>query len=213
MQKGSKGADTGANRIKIIRWFWCSVFGQKYENAPNSQAAKDFAELQRWMAGGDPTESVREFKFDPNLRQVTPRQRAVYRGIMALILQHGALDFHKRGKITTQLLGDKKNPVDDHHVFPRAFLDKHDLPAGLRDCILNRTFIDRETNQRLSKREPSDYFSEIREKHGNKETDDLLKSHLLPQGDESPLLSDDFEAFLELRERTLKELVSRRTQE
>jgi hypothetical protein len=213
MQKGSKGADTGANRIKIIRWFWCSVFGQKYENAPNSQAAKDFAELQRWMAGGEPTESVREFKFDPNLRQVTPRQRAVYRGIMALILQHGALDFHKRGKITTQLLGDKKNPVDDHHVFPRAFLDKQDLPAGLRDCILNRTFIDRETNHRLSKREPSDYFSEIREKHGNKETDDLLKSHLLPQGDESPLLSDDFEAFLELRERTLKELVSRRTQE
>jgi len=47
----------GANRLKLLRWFWCSVFGQRYENAPNSQAEKDFGELNRWM-GAEPNLSL-----------------------------------------------------------------------------------------------------------------------------------------------------------
>lgn len=212
MQSEISGADTGANRLRILRWFWCSVFGQMYENAPNSQAERDFAELQRWMKGGEPPDSVDGFKFDINLRQVRPRQRAVYRGVMALILQNGALDFHKRGKITAQLLADKKNPVDDHHIFPRAFLENRDVPGSLRDCILNRTFIDRVTNRRLSKRAPSDYFGEIRTKQGGAETDEMLASHILPQGLSSPLLEDDFESFLKWREQEMVALIRRKTQ-
>jgi len=213
IQEGSKGISVGANRLRLTRWFWCSVFGQKYENAPNSQAEKDFAELRRWMAGGEPPESVRDFRPDINLRQVTPRQRAVYRGIMALILQHGAMDFYQRGKITTQLLSDSKNPVDDHHVFPRAFLDSQGVQVALRDCILNRTFIDRETNQRLGKRAPSDYLTELRFEHGEKKIDELLRSHQLPAEDGSPLLSDDFDGFLNRREMILKERIAHHTQE
>jgi len=210
-QKESKGADEGANRIKIVRWFWCSVFGQKYENAPNSQTEKDFSELKRWMAGGEAPESVREFKLEMNLRQVRPRQRAVYRGIMALILHSGAMDFHKRGRITAQLLADKKNPVDDHHVFPKAFLDEKKVPASLRDCILNRTYIDRITNRRLSKRSPADYFSEIRNKHGEEATDTLWKSHQFPAGPNSPLLNDDFERFFTYRTEALLGLIQQAT--
>jgi hypothetical protein len=208
-QRTVKGADEGANRVKLVRWFWCSVFGQRYENAPNSQAEKDFGELLRWMKGGEEPESVAEFSIDGlKLRETRPKQRAVYRGTMSLILQNGALDFHKRGRITTQLLGDKKNPVDDHHVFPRAFLNERNEAARLRDCILNRTYIDRKTNQRLSKRAPSDYFGEIRSKHGKSETTELLRSHLLPL---TPLLADDFNAFLKAREDELLHLIALRT--
>lgn len=211
-QRDVKGADAGANRVKILRWFWCSIFGQKYENAPNSQAEKDFSELQRWMKGGEPPESVVEFHFDLNLRHVRPRQRAVYRGVMALVLQNGALDFHKRGRITSQLLADKKNPVDDHHIFPRAYLDERGVPALTRDCIVNRTFIDRITNRRLRKRAPSEYFNEIRTKHGEAETDQLLRSHALPYGPQSSLVADEFERFLIDREQALKRLIDTRTQ-
>jgi hypothetical protein len=208
-QRTAKGADEGANRLKLLQWFWCSVFGQRYENAPNSQAEKDFGELLRWMGGGSQPESVAEFSTDGlKLREVRPKQRAVYRGTMSLILQNDALDFHKRGKITSQLVGDKKNPVDDHHIFPRAFLNKRNEPAKLRDSILNRTYIDRKTNRRLSKRAPSDYFGEIRQKHGVKETQELLRSHLLP---EEPLLADDFDGFLKAREAKLLRLIEQKT--
>ena len=50
---GAKGSGVAAIRDKMKRWFWCSVFGQAYENAPNSQSAKDFVELKRWINGGD----------------------------------------------------------------------------------------------------------------------------------------------------------------
>ncbi len=211
-QQNVKGAESGANRIKLIRWFWCSVFGQKYENAPNSQAEKDFSELKSWMNDGQEPESVMTFTLESlRLRNVRPKQRAVYRGVMALILQNGALDFQKRGPITSQLIADKKNPIDDHHIFPRAYLNKRDIPANQRDCILNRTYIDRSTNHRLSKRAPSDYFGEIRQKHGPQPTDELFRSHLLPTGSESPLLKDQFEAFLERREELLMGLIRKKT--
>jgi hypothetical protein len=211
-QEGVKGADVGANRIKLLRWFWCSVFGQQYENAPNSQAEKDFGELKAWMGGGHEPESVASFSLESlKLRNVRPKQRAVYRGAMALILQNGALDFHKRGAITSQLIADKKNPVDDHHIFPRAFLDEQGVSPALRDCILNRTYIDRATNHRLSRRAPSDYFSEIRQKHGAQDTDDLFRTHLLPIGNDSPLLKDDFEGFLTMREKLLMDLIQKKT--
>ena len=38
-----KTAEAGAHRQKLNRWFWCAVFGQVYESAPNSKAAKDVA--------------------------------------------------------------------------------------------------------------------------------------------------------------------------
>lgn len=211
-QKEIKGADVGANRLKLLRWFWCSVFGQRYENAPNSQAEKDFGELSRWMTGGAPPESVSDFKISSlNLNSVRPRQRAIYRGCMALIIQNGAQDFHKRGRITGQLMYDKKNPVDDHHIFPQAYLNSKNVPASQRDCILNRTYIDRQTNQRLSKRAPSDYFSEIRTKHGKNETDTLMQTHLLPTGDTSPILSDDFDSFLQAREGQFLSIIEKKT--
>jgi hypothetical protein len=206
-----KGAQQGTNLLKVQRWFWCSVFGQRYENAPNSQAEKDFVELQRWLSGGDAPESVKDFNLAVDLKQVKPRQRAVYRGAMALVLQHGALDFHKRGKITSQLLADKKNPVDDHHIFPRAYCDATGIPSGLRDCILNRTFIDSTTNRRLSKRSPSDYFGEIRAEHGERDADALFHSHLIPPGADSPVLRDDFQGLASMREKAFVELIKQRT--
>jgi len=207
-----KGAEVGVDRLKLLQWFWCSVFGRRYENAPNSQAEKDFGELKRWTSGGDAPESVTEFRIDGlSLRHIRPRQRAVYRGVMALVLQQGALDFHKRGHITAQLLADRRNPVDDHHIFARAFLDEKGYPPSLRDCIVNRTYIDRDTNRRLSRRSPSDYFKEIRAKHGPQATDQLLGSHFLPSGSGSPLLFDDFLKFLEQREAALVAAINDRT--
>ena len=40
-----KTAEAGAQREKLKRWFWCAVFGQVYESAPNSKSAKDVVEI------------------------------------------------------------------------------------------------------------------------------------------------------------------------
>lgn len=201
-----KTAEAGAHREKLKRWFWCAVFGQVYESAPNSKSAKDVAELLPWLAGGATPESVAMFRFDPRaLRDVTPRQRSIYRGVINLILGGGARDFHTQAVITGKLMADEG--IDDHHVFPSAWLERRGVsPARLRDCVLNRTLIDRTTNQMISDRAPSDYLAEIRNTAGFP-FDAVLTSHSLPLGVGSGLLKDDYEAFLAWRqERLWKEI-------
>jgi len=194
------GPAVGANRDKIKRWFWCAVFAQSYDSAQNSKAARDFVEVTKWMAGGDVPQVIADFKFDPEiLRQITPRQRAIYRGCIGLILRNEARDFHNGTRITVKLIQEEK--IDDHHVFPQGYIAEHleGVNTTLRDCILNRTLIDKPTNIRISKRAPSDYLEEIKGELGDK-FEQLIASHLLPS---APLLADSHEEFLDQRQALL----------
>jgi hypothetical protein len=192
-------AEAGAHREKLKRWFWCAVFGQAYESAPNSKSAKDVVEILQWVSGGEPPETVASFRFDPRaLRDVTPRQRSIYRGVINLILGGEARDFHTQAVITGKLMAEEG--IDDHHVFPGAYLERGGIaPARLRDCVLNRTLIDRTTNQMIGDRAPSDYLAEIKSTPGFPFLP-VLTSHGLPGAEDSPLLRDDYEAFLAWRQ-------------
>jgi len=208
-----KSAEAGAQRERVKRWFWCAVFGQAYESSPNSQAAKDVAEVLAWFAGGKAPESVLGIRFDPKtLRDITPRQRAVYRGVICLILGSGtgARDFHTQAVITGNLMNEEG--IDDHHVFPDNYLSSK-LGITLsrsRDCVLNRTLIDRTTNQMISNRAPSDYLAEIRNTEGFP-FDAVLESHCLPTGASSPFLTNDYHAYLTWRQDRLWQEIKRVT--
>ena len=205
-----KSAEAGAHRQKLNRWFWCAVFGQVYESAPNSKAAKDVTEILSWFSDGDQPESVASFRFDPRaLRDVTPRQRAIYRGVICLILSGGARDFHTQAVITGKLMTEQG--VDDHHVFPAAYLERREVgPARRRDCVLNRTLIDRITNQMIGARAPSVYLAEIRDTP-EFPFEQVLESHALPPGVDSPLLCNDYDAFVAFRQERLWQEIQRVT--
>jgi hypothetical protein len=195
------GPAVGNIRSRVRRWIWCSVFGQSYERAPNTQSAKDVSEFKLWLQDGEEPESVRNFKFDTSeLREVTPKQRALYRGTMCLVIGNGAgaRDFHTGKPITRALI--ETEHIDDHHVFPDNFL-KSQLGVTKRsdrDCILNRTLIDRTTNQVIQDKKPSEYLSAI----SHSSMDELrstLKSHLLPDTADSSLFTDDYWKFIDDR--------------
>jgi hypothetical protein len=205
---GDKGLKSGDVRTKVARWFWCSVFGQAYESAPNSQSAKDVAEVTAWINTGKEPETVKELRFEADaLYSITPRQRAVYAGVICLILAGNPRDFHCYKPITRALM--QEEGIDDHHIFPDDYLIKqgYDQPR-LRDCILNRTLIDETTNRSISNKSPKSYLTEIREKLSSSKFKELLDSHLLPSGPDSPLFENDYEAFLERRCTELGNLIS-----
>jgi hypothetical protein len=192
----------GVQREKLKRWFWCAVFGQAYESSPNSQSAKDVTALVDWLGDGDVPETVAALRFDPKmLRDVTPRQRSIYRGTICLILDNGARDFHTQAVITGKLINDEG--IDDHHVFPAKFLENQGVTSTrTRDCVLNRTLIDRTTNQMISARAPSQYLAEIRNTPGFP-FEAVLASQCLPTGDNAPFWHDDYETFLLWRQERL----------
>jgi hypothetical protein len=200
------GPASAANRARLQRWFWCSGISASYDRAANTQASKDFAELRRWIAGGAEPATIADFSFQVRkLRETTPKQQSVYKALMALVLRNKARDFHRGRELTAASIAARR--VDDHHIFPRAHLNptgtEPSYPSQIVDCILNRTLIDADTNQRIGKRPPSEYMSEI---HGELESagagafEQVLSSHLLPTEKDSPLTAADFPAFLDWRE-------------
>jgi len=99
--------------------------------------------------------------------------------------------------------------IDDHHVFPRAFL--RDIGRGGDvDSVLNHCLIDRATNLSIGKKAPSVYLAEIRAALGDS-LDAVLRSQHLPAGQRSGLTVDDFGAFLSQRLETLTEALNART--
>lgn len=202
-----KGPAISNFRTRIKRWFWCATIGMAYESSPTSQTMKDINEFHAWSRNGKEPECVQNFKFDrEDLVNITPRQRAVYRSLFCLVLRTPSLDFHTSKQITKSLIHDSL--IDDHHIFPKGFLDKQ--PRFIEefkdkvDCVLNRTLIDKETNQRIGMNPPSKYLEEIEvavKKH-NSDHDILqriLTSHHLPTSADSSLRNDQFLQFLNER--------------
>lgn len=212
-KSGVVGTPTeAAARQKLARWFWCSVFGQTYENTPTGQSAKDFSELIGWLDGGPPPQSVSKFEFQPAvLTETTVRQRAIYNGVICVLLKRGPRDFHSGSKLTPGFLATNK--VDDHHLFPQDYLRTKGVEQRLVDCVLNKTLIDKVTNIRISNRAPSDYMGEIGRGLGKGDFQALLESHLLPTDSDSALLKDDYAAFLDWRRDALAQEIATLTSE
>jgi hypothetical protein len=203
------GPAVGGRRNKLKRWFWCSVFTGAYENNPNSTAERDSQELVAWMEerGPEPA-ALRSFSFDPERwREITYKQRALYRASIALLMRHHPLDFHEAKPLTRQSI--EEDGVDDHHIFPRNYL-RNAVKGEVVDSVLNHTLIDRKTNIRISDHAPKKYLSEMEEElHGKLGT--VLRSHKLPAEPDGPLLGNRFEDFLEWRMDQLTEELSEAT--
>lgn len=197
------GPAIGARRAKLQRWFWCTSFMGVYDNAANSHAEQDVQTLTGWLRGDDGEPAVvSSFSFDPaKWRDVTSRQRALYRTTIALSMRHSPLDFHEAQPLNKAILDGRA--VDDHHIFPRKYLSTSQQD-GAADSVLNHTLIDKITNIRISAKAPSVYLAEMEAELGGA-LNGVLQSHNLPSDADGPLRTDRFEDFLAWRQARLAE--------
>jgi len=208
VERGS-GPERGARRAKLKRWFWCACFKGEYESSSATLAERDTPALRAWLTGGDEPPVVASFGWDAaSWRDVTVHQKGLYRATIALTLTEQPRDFHTGAPLTPTVVEASK--VDDHHVFPRAYLKEVGRPSEEVDCVLNHCLIDRETNRSIGKKPPSHYLGEIRSALGD-DLDDVLASHRLPTGERSPLESDDFDGFLSWRAEELDDALAEQT--
>jgi len=97
---------------------------------------------------------------------------------------------------------------------PKGFLAEAgvELKGQTRDCVLNRTLIDRETNNTIRMKAPAVYLKQMEDEMGSTALKDLLESHLLPSGVDSPLRAGDFEGFLATRQEMIWTQIKQVTQ-
>ncbi|TWT86591.1 hypothetical protein Mal64_34180 [Pseudobythopirellula maris] len=198
---------TIASYEKLVRWFWCGALGEVYGSGGETRMAVDLPQLVAWLRGeGGPPKTVEDAIFQQNrLWSLRGKMSAAYKAIHALLMRNGCRDFIT-GK-PTDLMTYHQSKIDIHHVFPRAWCIRQQIPKTRFNSILNKTPLSKRSNQIIGGAAPSIYLRKIESETGlsTEQLDEVLRSHLIePQH----LRNDDFEAFVASRVDALSGLVS-----
>jgi hypothetical protein len=194
---------------KIRHWYWASVFTNRYSGSVESTAARDFLDLKAWLDDDSAEPAlILEFKTrfkNLELRKENKRGTSVYNGIFNLLVLQGARDW-MTGNVPQH--GD----LDDHHIVPQSWGLKN-LSGKLVHTILNRTPLSADTNRNvIGKRLPNAYLPELIASNGEQTVRAILESHFISTAAQAillrdPFTSDDFEAFIAERQRTIQEAI------
>jgi len=191
---------------KAHRWYWSSVFSERYGGSTDTLTQRDYLGVRRWI---EDDEAIPEAVFtDPtqlqrDLHEVV-RVGAVYKGILCLVALKGARDFYTGDTI-------ELHELDDHHIFPKSFLKTQGYESDERNTILNRTLISSDTNRNFIRDKcPSGYIVEMEARHGIGGTRQILQTHFIDEDGYQAMKDDDYLAFLDAREAAItKEIINR----
>nr|WP_321484481.1 DUF262 domain-containing protein [uncultured Cohaesibacter sp.] len=197
------------NRAKLVRWFWCGVFGELYGSAVDTRIARDFVEVVDWLRGGEEPSTIRDAVFrSGRLETMRMRLSAAYKGVNALLMNVGAKDWISGQTFThTNFFNES---TDIHHIFPQDWCKKQGIDKKAYDSIINKTPLSARTNRILGGNAPSYYLSSLRKGSENRaaiaeeKLDELLRTHLI---DPKLLFSDSFDAFVKDRQEKLLDLI------
>jgi hypothetical protein len=200
-------ADTAMAKEKLAQWFWCVVFGELYGSSTEGRLANDVPELVEWIKeNGAPPRSLQEALFQrERLRSLRSRLSAAYKGLHALMMKQGCLDFIS-GK-PTDIMTFFNEKIDIHHIFPQDWCKKNNIPPSVFNSIVNKTPLSKKSNIAISGDAPSVYLKRIQDKQGISadKIDDILRTHFI---EPSFLRSDDFEGFFNARMDRLAQIVA-----
>ena len=163
---------------KLKQWYWCGVFGELYGGANETRYVNDVVGVMKWINNDLIPKTVEESYFNPTrLLTLQTRQSAAYKGIMALVLKNHCKDFISGREMDFTVY--KNEYIDIHHIFPRSYCEKANLPKEKWNSIINKTPISYSTNREIGGVSPNEYLSKIEAK-GQVDSDMLneyLESH------------------------------------
>ena len=167
-----------APRADLRRWYWCNVFLERYSSAVESKSRKDYAKMIGYWTNGQAEPAVfaearaRIGAEGYSVRGSASYASAVYSGVFCLLALRGARDWKCVEAIELQEL-------QDHHIFPRAYLRRHGLTAQRRiNSIVNRTLISDQTNMLIKDKAPAEYVAST-DVFPNGATETLLSPHFM----------------------------------
>ncbi len=198
-------ADNDGVRSRLIRWYWSGVFGELYGGAVESRFARDLPETLDWVRGGTEPATVADATFaESRLLTLRTRNSAAYKGMHAILMRDGGLDFRSGDSIDLQTYFDES--IDIHHIFPKDWCGRQGIDEGRCNCIVNKTPLSARTNRLIGGKAPSAYLARI-EKSADIEThrmNQILRSHVISP---EAMRVDRFEDFFEARQNALLERI------
>lgn len=204
--------DTAGGAERVAQWYWCGVLGEMYGGSTESRFTRDVEQLTDWIDGPSAgleaatPDTVAEAAFlQDRLNSLTTRNSAAYKGIYALLVKQGAVDWY----FTEAPLNPARlieHNVDIRQIFPRGWFAKNDpANAGWANSIVNKTPLSVRAGRSMTGSPPA-YLKALMLESGMRPEwfDDVLATHLI---EPSALHECDFERFYENRAKQLLDLV------
>ncbi|MFD8511752.1 DUF262 domain-containing protein [Streptomyces antimycoticus] len=200
--------DTPGSDERIAQWYWCGVLGEMYGGSTESRFTRDVEQLIGWIRGeeGSIPDTIAEAAFlDDRLDSLTTRNSAAYKGIYALLVKQGAVDWYfTEAPLTAGRLIEYN--VEVRQIFPKGWIAKNgSAQSGKANSIVNKTPLSARASRSLVG-SPAVYLKSLTLESGMRPEwfDDVLATHLI---DPTALHEADFERFYENRALQLLDLV------
>lgn len=189
----------GQARERLRQYYWCSIFTENFDQGANSQVGADYKQLKGWVANSETSqapEAVDNFSLtDADLLSARANRKALYRGVMSLLIQGGAKDFLSAQAVSNIRLSETK--LETVQVFPKAWLQRNSVESSA-DLILNRILVEGETRRSIKGR-PIHEFLDSQESSVQTKLMDVLSSHLINTQPGFGLRSGEYGEFLQER--------------
>ncbi|MFE7889762.1 DUF262 domain-containing protein [Streptomyces sp. NPDC057412] len=191
---------------KIEQWYWCGVLGEMYGGSTETRFTKDVEQLVPWIAQDDraPETVTEAFFFADRLDTLTTRNSAAYKGIYALLIKQGAVDWHYTGApLSPGRLSEYG--VDIRQIFPKTWFRRGNSGDRPTNSIVNKTPLSYRAAMDMTGA-PSSYLATMIAASDMRPEwfDDVLTTHLI---DPDALRENDYERFYRDRSKQLQDLV------
>lgn len=210
--------DSVGCKNKLMRWFWCGVFGELYGSANETRYALDMVQVTDWIENNSiEPKTIYDANFvHSRLNTLRTRNSAAYKGVYAILMDDNTKDWLTSTKIDFSTYFAES--IDIHHIFPVAWCEKkeNNIPRNDFDCIINKTPLSGGTNRFVSGDAPSKYLERLKKRANVPDDDfhDIIKSHVVNpefmyQDDFYGFFNDRKEQILQRIERAMEKTISR----
>lgn len=153
-------------KMKLEKWYWKSIFQGVFDNGSNSKnvaAIKEFLGTKESSGWFDDDARVPEVvnwtitreNLSSELENIHTTTNAKYRAIHNLILLNSSRDLILNGE---RIIDISASLLQDHHIFPKKYLARHNIKNNAANTILNRTLISSTANEKIKDYQPYQYL-------------------------------------------------------
>ena len=205
VQRGGKLTDQ-EERDRLLFWYIHTMLWGRYSGSTESKLNTDLEAIEDatrdtpGQALSRLTEILRQGRANLRLNESdfggSSKGNRFYPMLYMMTRVLHARDWGTGDELTNHLLGHLSR-LEVHHIFPKALLYEHEYKKRQVNAIANFTFLTKETNLEVSKRNPAEYIPEYEER-----TPGAVGSHWIPM-DPDLWKPENYLDFLEERRKLL----------
>lgn len=188
---------TGDQISALKKWFWKTSFSRRYAAQTDDKINADIGFMKK-VSNSDYS-GLNAYVQDINksilLKYKFSKGHPYTRALLLLLAQKSPLNLTNGSVIDTGNALTYFNQKEYHHIFPKAFLKRREIPTDKINCIVNYCFIPAGANKIIASKKPSDYIFLNVPDDKRKE---ILESNMMPLKLEV-YTEDNYDEFLSMR--------------